>query len=236
VHLAQAFDTLGWIFRDLRDAPLLAEGLFGLEVPRETNLQVKIGAIASDFLHDCDANVLGAFAFCQDLLGASGAEVRSFNPAYWDEALSIYAPIQASEAAAIHAHATGGNYSSFPAPINERLAWGASLTNEEVSRQRERHAEFRDRVDELFHSFDFLILPCSPISKLAAGKDHTRTRPAILRYTTPLSLAGTPVVTLPFANGAGMQLSAPRGKDARLLAYAAALTDNNHALLFAAGW
>jgi len=242
VHLAQSFDTLGWIFRDLRDAPLLAEGLFGLQVPSESNFrvtdtQVRIGAIAPEFLHDCDANVLAALASCQELLRASGADIQSFDAQYWDEALSIYAPIQSSEAAAIHAAATGRDYSCFPAPpgcehfshfpkaISERLAWGASLSAEEVGRQRQRHAEFRNRVDTLFESFDFLIMPCSPISKLEANKDHTQTRPKILRYTTPLSLAATPVVTLPFPNGAGIQLTAPRGEDARLLAYAAALAN-----------
>jgi aspartyl-tRNA(Asn)/glutamyl-tRNA(Gln) amidotransferase subunit A len=232
IHLAQSFDTLGWIFRDLRDAPLLAEGLLGLQVLRETdfragNFQTRVGAIAPEFLHDCDANVLAAFASCQELLRASGANVQSFDAAYWEHALSIYAPIQASEAAAIHAEATGGNCSCFPAPIDERLAWGASLSADEVNRQRRRHAEFRERVDALFGSFDFLILPCSPISKLEASKDHTQTRPKILRYTTPLSLAGTPVVTLPFPNGAGVQLAAPRGQDARLLAYAAHVAEQH---------
>jgi len=233
VHLAQSFDTLGWIFRDLRDAPLLAEALFGLQFSRESNfrvrnfqappkVQVRIGAIATEFLNDCDANVLAGFASCQEFLRASGADVQSFDAAYWDDALSIYAPIQAHEAAGIHA-STGADYSCFPAPINERLAWGASLSFEEVNQQRQRHAEFRARIDALFQSFDFLILPCSPVSKLEAGKDHTQTRPKILRYTTPLSLAGTPVVTLPFPGGAGIQLSALRGQDARLLAYAAAL-------------
>ena len=233
VHLAQSFDTLGWIFRDLRDAPLLAEGLFGLQVPRETdfpvrNLQVKVGAISSDFLHDCDASVLAAFASFEELLRSRGADVQSFEAPYWDDALSIYAPIQASEAAAIHAAATNGNYSCFPAPINERLAWGASLTTEEVQHQRPRHTEFRARLDTLFQSFDFLILPCSPVSKLQAGKDHSQTRPKILRYTAPLSLAGTPVVALPFPDGAGIQLSAPRGEDARLLAYSALLTSGEN--------
>jgi Asp-tRNA(Asn)/Glu-tRNA(Gln) amidotransferase A subunit family amidase len=38
-----------------------------------------------------------------------------------------------------------------------------------------------------------------------------------------MSLAGTPVVTIPFSGGAGMQLIAPRGEDARLLAHAARL-------------
>jgi Asp-tRNA(Asn)/Glu-tRNA(Gln) amidotransferase A subunit family amidase len=67
------------------------------------------------------------------------------------------------------------------------------------------------------------MMPCSPISKLEAGKDHTQTRGKILRYTTPLSLAGTPVVTMPFPGGAGVQFTAPRGEDARLLAYVAAI-------------
>jgi Asp-tRNA(Asn)/Glu-tRNA(Gln) amidotransferase A subunit family amidase len=238
IHLAQSFDTLGWIFRDLRDASLLAEGLFGLQVPHESNPQVqnsqvgpdpelRIGAIAPEFLHDCDDNVLTAFESCKQFLAASGAIIKSFDATYWEHALSIYAPIQASEAAAIHASATGGNYSFLPPPLNERLAWGASLTTEEVNRQRQRHSDFRNRADELFKSFDFLIMPCSPISKLEANKDHTQTRPAILRYTTPLSLAGTPVVTLPFSNGAGIQLAAPRGQDTRLLAYAATLA-NRH--------
>jgi Asp-tRNA(Asn)/Glu-tRNA(Gln) amidotransferase A subunit family amidase len=262
VHLAQSFDTLGWIFRDLRDAPLLAQGLFGLEIPvlkipGQTGPQAprgttaRIGAIAPEFLHDCDGNVLAAFASCKELLAAGGADVQSFDAAYWEHALSIYAPIQAGEAAAIHAVAikTGairtakgdGNYSCFPAPrdcenfsqfpkiIAERLAWGASLSAEEVQRQRARHAEFRDRVDALFQSFDFLMLPCSPISKLEAGKDHTQTRPKILRYTTPLSLAGTPVVTVPFPDGAGMQLAAPRGQDAKLLACAVAISGQSPA-------
>ena len=223
IHLAHSFDTLGWIFRDLRDAPLLAEGLFGLSVSEQAEMRVRIGTIAPAFLHDCEANVRSAFDSFEHSLAESGAALQSFDAAYWEDALSIYAPIQASEAAAIHASATNGDYSVFPAPINDRLAWGASLGAEEIAKQRSRHAEFRAHVDRLFDSFDFVILPCSPMSKLEAGKDHSQTRMKILRYTTPLSLAGTPVVTIPFPGGAGMQLAAPRGADTRLLAYAAAL-------------
>src|SRR5271156_1108077 len=35
VHLAPTFDTLGWLFQDLRDAPLLAEALLDLQMPDE---------------------------------------------------------------------------------------------------------------------------------------------------------------------------------------------------------
>ena len=222
VHLSQTFDTLGWIFRDLRDGPLLAEGLFGLRVAEKSLPRARVGTLAGDFLRDCDACVAQTFAECKNQLAAVGAEIGAFEADHWDAGTSIYAPIQASEAAAIHAPHTGGEFSCFPTPISERLAWGASLSPEEIQQQRKRHAEFRERVDKLFDRFDFLLLPCSPISLLEAGVDHSETRMKILRYTVPMSLAGTPVVTLPFAGGAGMQLVAPRGADAKLLAYAAA--------------
>jgi aspartyl-tRNA(Asn)/glutamyl-tRNA(Gln) amidotransferase subunit A len=155
-------------------------------------------------------------------LAAKGATIAEFAADDWNEGMSIYSPIQASEAAAIHAPNTGGDFSCFPAPINERLAWGASLSADEIQNLRVRHSAFRERLDKLFERYDFLLLPCSPLSRLKAGADHSETRMKILRYTVPLSLAGTPVVTLPFHAGAGMQLVAPRGRDANLLAYAAA--------------
>ena len=221
VHLSQTFDTLGWIFRDLRDGPLLAEGLFGLNVLERAETRVRVGAIGEGFLHDCDEAVHEAWKECKARLAAAGAQIAEFEAAQWDEAMSIYGPIQGSEAAAIHAASTGGDFSVFPTPIHKLLGRGAALSKEEVEPQRMRHAEFRERVDALFQKYDFLLLPCSPMSRLEAGEDHSQTRLKILRYTVPLSLAGTPVVTLPFARGAGMQLVAPRGEDAKLLAYAA---------------
>jgi len=221
VHLSRTFDTLGWIFRDLRDGPLLAEGLFGLPPSKAPEANQRIGAVSESFLGDCDEPVRAAFGECQRRLSRTGAQVETFEAQDWDQAMSIYAPIQASEAATIHAGATGGDFSVFPVPIGERLGWGASLTAEEMERQRARHMKFREEVDRLLGRFDFLLLPCSPMSRLERGKDHSETRMRILRYTVPLSLAGTPVVTLPFAGGAGMQLAAPRGADAKLLAFAA---------------
>src|SRR5271169_1272940 len=45
VHLAPTFDTLGWLFQDLRDAPLLAEALFGLGVPDITETRFHVGYV-----------------------------------------------------------------------------------------------------------------------------------------------------------------------------------------------
>ncbi len=71
--------------------------------------------------------------------------------------------------------------------------------------------------------------PRAPVSKLHAGHDHTESRKAILRYTTPASLAGLPAVTLPgehigAALGTGVQLLAAPMHDAPLLAFASTLS------------
>jgi aspartyl-tRNA(Asn)/glutamyl-tRNA(Gln) amidotransferase subunit A len=223
MHLAPSFDTLGWIFRDLRDGPLLAKGLFALDVPqRPAREGLTIGCVAEEFLRDCDANVLEQFALWRAKLGRV-ARIVSVDSAFWEEAMEIYAPIQAFEAAAFHGPQTGGDFSVFERGIAERLAWGASLSEGEIAGLRLRHAASRERMDELLRVHDFLIAPCAPVSRLLAGADQTDARKKLLRYATPFSLAGVPVVTLPGVGGAGVQLAAARGADVRLLAFAAGL-------------
>lgn len=223
IHLASSFDTLGWLFRDLRDAPLLAAALFDIHVPPTPRMQVRIGSLQSDFMHDCTPTVLDAFAGWQHTMQARGAEIVPVDTSFWEEAMDIIAPIQAHEAAAIHSAATHGDFSHFEKTIAERLAWGASISSAEIEILRSRHAKFRERMDALLREHDFLIAPCAPQHELLAGADHTHARRIMMRYTLPMSLAGTPVVTLPTQTGAGVQLIAARGADARLLAYAAEL-------------
>ena len=222
-HLAPSFDTLGWLFRDLRDAPLLAEALFDIQVPSTPQMRVRIGCVQSNFLHDCTATVLDAFADWQNKMQARGAEIVSVDISFWEEAMDIIAPIQAHEAAAIHSAATNGEFSHFEKTIAERLAWGASIPAPEIEILRNRHAKFRERMDALLGEHDFLIAPCAPHHELLASADHSQARRIMMRYTLPMSLAGVPVVTLPTRTGAGVQLIAARGADSRLLAYAAEL-------------
>jgi Asp-tRNA(Asn)/Glu-tRNA(Gln) amidotransferase A subunit family amidase len=227
IHLAPSFDTLGWVYGDLRDGPLLAEALFG--IPRNEALesvprgQLRIGVVSESFLEDCEPQVLDVFRVWQERLGAAGAELTEIDVSWWNDAMRIFAPIQAYEAAAIHAPATGGDFSVFEPSIAERLSWGASIAPAKIVVARHRQDVFRTQVDAILQEYDYLVLPCAPSTCLKMGADHSQARNIILRYTVPLSLAGTPVVTLPSAIGAGVQLVAARGADARLLSYSAQL-------------
>jgi Asp-tRNA(Asn)/Glu-tRNA(Gln) amidotransferase A subunit family amidase len=216
-HLAASFDTLGWLFRDLRDGPILAAALLGVDVVTAPE-KVTIAAVDELFLHDCEPAVLEMYYGWQEALRRHGATIRVFKPQFWSDSREIFGGIQASEAAAIHR----GYFDHFEPAIVERLRLGAALPAAEVENLRKRHVIFRAEMDRLLAEHDFLILPCAPMTDLPAGADHSGTRLKILRYTTPISLAGTPAVTLSRPGG-GVQLVAARGGDARLLAYAAGL-------------
>jgi len=220
-HLAESFDTMGWLFRDLRDAPLLAAH-FADSATNDADAPVesftRFAYLDGDFLHDCEPQVAeGLRGVIQDLQ-TLGLEGRSIDPSWWADAVDIFAPIQAWEAARLHA----GHFDRFEPMIRDRLNWGASLSSGEIAELRRRHAEFRARMDELFAERELLLLPSAPVARLEAGADHAATRPRLLRYTAPFSLAGVPAVAIPCARG-GMQLASARNSDKALLQLAARL-------------
>ena len=221
-HLAQTFDTIGILFRDLRDAPALANAIFDI-TPIPSPTKVRVGFAGNEFLHDCEPEVLDAYEAWKHHLTQHGATLSPFDTTFWNESPPIYSPIVASEAAVIHR----GNFQHFEPAIAERLAMGASITTAELANVRNRLEQFRLQSSALFGQFDFLIAPSVPVSKLLVGRDHTESRKAILRYTTPASLAGLPAVTLPVigaALGTGVQLLAAPMHDASLLAFASTLS------------
>lgn len=215
VHLAVSFDTMGWLFRELEDAPLLAVPFAPSETAPVSRFR-QFAYITGDLLRDCEPPVMEGYQAVIAELQALGLAGRSIAPAWWNDAVEIFAPIQASEAARLHA----GNYDHFQPMIRDRLRWGASLAAAEVAALRERHAEFRQRMDDLFAEHALILLPCAPVATLAAGADHSQTRARLLRYTAPFSLAGVPVITAPCARG-GVQIAAMQDRDEALLGLAA---------------
>jgi aspartyl-tRNA(Asn)/glutamyl-tRNA(Gln) amidotransferase subunit A len=240
-HLAESFDTMGWLFRDLEDGPALAT-LFAPLLTTLPHQFKRIAVVDDSFFHDCEAEIATSLhSTLRELeslpLHSTGnlrnhppkcepfhLQSASVNVDWWSDSFQIFAPIQAWEAARIHA----GHFDRFEPSIRERLEWGARITAEEIASLRQRHEAFRERMDNLFAEHDLLLLPASPVATLPTGADHSQTRSRLLRYTTPFSLAGVPVVTIPCKNG-GMQLAAARGNDEALLRLAARLGAHRNA-------
>ena len=227
VHLAQSFDALGVLFRDLRDGPLLAQALFGIEAAAPPkNLQgISVAVVNDEFLRDSDNVVREGLAAQREQLQQAGATLHEVDVAWWSDSVEIFSAIQAHEASSLQRKKLAGRvgFEVFEPLIADRLAWGETITNAQVDALRVRHTAFSSRMADVLEKHDFLMLPCAPIHQLKAGADHAQTRPLILRYTTPASLAAMPAVTLPQRDGAGVQLVAAHGNDATLLAYTATL-------------
>jgi Asp-tRNA(Asn)/Glu-tRNA(Gln) amidotransferase A subunit family amidase len=229
VPLSPSFDTLGIFTRDPRDLAPIAEVLFHLPQTSPGTRPRRIGCIPASFTSDCAPEVLAAYAAWKQCLAANGAILADFDPAGWSASREIYAAIQASEAAAIHRRHMPQLEASLEPGITQRLHMGAALTEPDLDSLRSRHAHFRAAVAAQLAPFDFLILPSAPLTRLPAGQEYTQARAGILRYTTPFSLAGLPVVTLPGELldpaffGTGIQLAAPQLEDSVLLAFSASL-------------
>jgi len=220
-HLAASFDTIGWIYRDLSDGPLIGAALFGLpEVPAPPIQGLRVGLADGSFLYDCEQEVLATLEAWATLLESRGARMEYFDTAMWNDTKELFPPLQASEAAALHPEPRD----HFEPVIAERLRWGASLSQTELKALRNRLASFRQESELRLQPFDVLLLPNSPKAELLAGADHSGTRAMILRYTMPASILGRPAVTLTSRRGAP-QLIGRVGSDAELLALTATLAD-----------
>lgn len=214
-HLAPSFDTLGWMFGDLEEAPLLGS-FFAEKEPVHIHACSHFAYVTEDFLHDSEPEIVAGYREAIAELEALGLRSAEIIVDWWNEALEIFAPIQAWEAAGIHK----GHFDRFEPSIRERLEMGARITPNEIGALRERHAEFRERMDTLFAENELIMLPAAPVARLQAGADHSGTRKRLLRYTAPFSLAGAPAVAIPCAAG-GVQLAAARENDEALLQLAA---------------
>jgi Asp-tRNA(Asn)/Glu-tRNA(Gln) amidotransferase A subunit family amidase len=214
-HLAESFDTMGWFFRDLEDAPLLAAP-FASSATMQTTRFTRFAFVDRSFLNDCDPQIIDSLHSVVRTLQVLGLESWPIDPEWWVDAPEIFLHLQCWEAAQIHA----GNFDHFEPVIRERLRWGASLTTDEIAILRHRHSVFRTRMDELFTTNDLILLPCASVTRLAIGVDHSQTRSRLLRYRAPFSLAGVPTVVIPCTHG-GVQLAAARGRDESLLQFAA---------------
>jgi aspartyl-tRNA(Asn)/glutamyl-tRNA(Gln) amidotransferase subunit A len=208
---------MGWLFRDLEDAPLLASFF----APTRTSVLsafTRFAVVDKSFLLDCEPEIVASLHSTVRELEALGLQATTINFDWWADAFDIFAPIQAWEAACIHA----GHFDRIDASIRERLKWGARIAWHEIAALRQRHEAFRTRMDELLATYELVLLPAIPVQRLTAGADHSQTRSRLLRYTVPFSLGGNPAVVIPCAFG-GMQLVAARNRDEDLVRLAAQL-------------
>jgi aspartyl-tRNA(Asn)/glutamyl-tRNA(Gln) amidotransferase subunit A len=111
--------------------------------------------------------------------------------------------------------------------VRSSLEGAAELTDSEVDAARRFREGVREQLNESFGEFDLLVTPTLPVVAPPYGEG---TRTVLTRLTALFNLTGWPALALPCGPAEGglpasVQLAAPSGRDALVLAAGAALED-----------
>jgi len=223
---ARSFDTAGWLARDADVLELVGRTLLDERPTGEGSLARPRGLIAQDAF--AVAGPLTAAALQSAVQRVSGALSDTEEVSIAEEGLGRWVEsfrvIQAFEIwRSLGAWVTEHRPALGPG-IRERIAWAATVTEEDALVERRFRASVVERLDELLGQDGVVILPTAPGPAPRRGLtpdalDDLRRRAISLLCIA--GLAGLPQVTLPRATlegcPLGLSLIGPRGSDLMLL-------------------
>jgi Asp-tRNA(Asn)/Glu-tRNA(Gln) amidotransferase A subunit family amidase len=232
--LAPAFDTVGWLARQVGPALRVAEVLLpgvsatpaGSPPARTVVLPTAEWHASPDVAASCADRRAALVA--QGLL--PGAEVVDLAPATLEEWFTAFRTLQAFEAWAAHGAWITAHPGALGADVGARFATAAQVIAVEADAARATVAEARARLREVLDGA-VLVLPSSaggaPARDASAAAVEAE-RAGTLRMTCLAGLAGAPAVSVPLlraADGrpAGLCLVGAPGSDLDLLRLAATL-------------
>lgn len=116
--------------------------------------------------------------------------------------------------------------------VRKRLEGARAVTDADVADAEDIRTRFTADVDALFERFDVLLTPALPLPPPLLSEANEPAKVLTLtHYLRPFNLSGHPALVLPAATAdglpSGIQLVAPKGADARLIAMARRLTETN---------
>ena len=132
------------------------------------------------------------------------------------------------EVAESHRELFPAHADSYGPNVRTKLERCNELTDAEYEAARRRRDEYRERAAAALEGIDLLLTPTLAFVAPPAFKDDLEIRDAVIRLTYPFNALGWPALALPCGPAehglpASVQLIAPAGADARVVAAAALL-------------
>lgn len=228
--LSPTCDHAGPLARDVADARLLTEVLTGqtytfveLRSPRIAVPKTYLDGRLTPAMRD-------AFEEMLLRLAAAGAVMTVIEVENLDLTKQAYTPLVRAEAAFVHREALANAPELFSPSARQALEEGAVISASEylVARATRRRVMEGLRLAFEGAKFDGLVLPTTPGPALTRGQTTIELesgsalhRDAQLALTAPFSMAGVPVVSIPFGRldrlPVGLQLVTLTGQDALAL-------------------
>jgi aspartyl-tRNA(Asn)/glutamyl-tRNA(Gln) amidotransferase subunit A len=158
----------------------------------------KIALSVGEFIETADPEILQAVHEAARVLETLGCKVQEVDVSWLREAALANKLMTQSDGAAVHRDRLKEHPEMFGEDIRRRLEDGAKTTSTEYVLARRTQAEVRNRFEHFFESYDFLLLPTTPIAApTIEGHDAVEQAGRLTRFTAPFNLAGLPALSLP---------------------------------------
>jgi aspartyl-tRNA(Asn)/glutamyl-tRNA(Gln) amidotransferase subunit A len=212
--LSWNLDHVGPLARTVRDAAILLQVIAGFDPHDPASVDV----LVDDYLTNLDAGVRGLriARLMGEYIDISDQEVQ----AGLDEAARVFLELEANvekvdlswmtdlavinsrmaqaDAAAFHRERMEAHPDWFGTDVYKRLQNGVALSSSEYILARRAQAEGRRRCEMLFHKYDLLLLPTTPITApLIEGTGAIEAARQLTRFTAPFNLTGLPALSIP---------------------------------------
>ncbi|HEX2099089.1 MAG TPA: amidase [Candidatus Synoicihabitans sp.] len=204
--LAPSFDTAGWLAATPGDLRKINAALVGEAPPPKRTLRgVSLGLgefeVAAE-VHDALRLREAAAAFAAPADTATAETLlRAFRGS-----VDAYAVLQSREAYQVHAATLDSERPRYGTAVWQRIDRGRHWTDTAITQATAKAMAIRLVWTQFFQTYDFLVMPVAPFVALRHVDCGQPQRDALLALTTPASLGGLPVLTIPVARSDGLTL------------------------------
>ncbi len=216
--LAASLDHLGPMCRSAADAGVVLGAIAGADLNDPTAVQksvpnylggndrdlsdLRIG-IDERYVGDgVDAVMAQTVRDSLEVLNGLGADIRNVKFPDFDQVLRDWAPNCAVETAVAHEATYPSRKSEYGPGLGGFIASAENISASEYQKILLRRRDFSGRVAALFQSIDLLIIPAQFIASPTKAQMETLGQDpaallALMRFTSPFNMTGSPTITLP---------------------------------------
>jgi amidase/aspartyl-tRNA(Asn)/glutamyl-tRNA(Gln) amidotransferase subunit A len=201
--LSPSLDTAGWFTSSAADMISAVAAITGPAQPGKEPRGCFLPAKSLGLVFD-PGTAVACDRAAAALASPADAAISAALLASWQGAIDAYTVTALHEANAVHRDWLAPYREHYEPGIWQRFSDGGRYTPDQLGQAAATIAAVRTTFRQFFAGHDYLVLPATPFPALRKSDCTPEARKALLTLTTPASLAGLPVLTIPVPLPSGL--------------------------------